>query len=294
MKLAWDETGTRTYETGVDHGVLYLPDEQGAFVDGVPWNGLTSVSESPSGAEPNAQYADNIKYLNLFSTEEFSATLECWTFPDEFAQFDGLGVPVPGVAIGQQVRRPFGLSYRTLKGNDVNGNDHGYKIHLIYGCMASPSEKAYSTVSDSPDPVTFSYEISTTPVAVGEIGGIMYKPTSQMVIDSTEVDADALAALELILYGDVGVDPAMPLPATVVSLFSGTIVVVTPNVPAYDDPTDTITIPAQAGVQYFIDGVLVPAGPVVITEDTMVEARPAPGYVFTAGVDNDWFYNWTP
>lgn len=294
MELVWDEIEARTYETGVDHGVLYMPDAQGAYVDGVAWNGLTSVSESPSGAEPNAQYADNIKYLNLFSAEEFGATIECLTFPDEFMQYDGLGVPVPGLTVGQQNRRGFGFSYRTLKGNATDGNDYGYKIHLIYGCMASPSEKAYNTVNDSPEPITFSYEISTTPVAVGTVDGVSYKPTAQIVIDSTEVDADALAALELILYGDDGVDPAMPLPATVISMFTGTITVVTPNVPAYDDPTDTITIPAQAGVQYFIDGVLVAAGPVVITEDTMVEARPAPGYVFTEGVDNDWFYNYTP
>lgn len=294
MKLAWDEIEARTYETGVDHGVLYIPDEQGAYVDGVSWNGLTSVSESPSGAEPNAQYADNIKYLNLFSAEEFGATIECLTFPDEFMLFDGLGVPTPGVTVGQQTRRGFGFSYRTLKGNATDGNDYGYKIHLIYGCMASPSEKAYSTVNDSPEPLNFSYEISTTPVAVGVVDGVSYKPTSQMVIDSTIVDADALAALELILYGDDAVDPAMPLPATVISMFADTITIVTPNVPAFNSGTNTITIPTQTGVQYLVDGVVVAAGALVITEDTVVEARPILGYVFTEGIDNDWFYNYTP
>lgn len=288
-ELVWDEVGKRFYETGVDHGVLYLPDAQGAYVDGVAWNGLTSVSESPSGAEPNAQYADNIKYLNLFSAEEFSATVEAFTYPDEFAQFDGLNIPTPGVNVGQQPRRTFGLSYRTQVGNDVDGNDYGYKIHLVYGCMASPSEKAYSTINDSPEPITFSWEISTTPVAVTGM-----KPTSVITISSTEVDATALAALEQILYGDTGVDPALPLPDTVISMFSGTVTVVTPTQPAYNDATDTITIPTVAGVTYRIDGEPVAAGPVVITEDTIVTATPNPGYVFTPGVDDDWFYNWTP
>lgn len=288
-KLAWDETGKRTYETGVDRGVLYIPDSGGAYTNGVAWNGLTSVSESPSGAEPNAQYADNIKYLNLFSAEEFSATLEAFTMPDEFAPFDGLGVPSPGVLIGQQSRPTFGLSYRTLKGNDIDGNDHGYKIHLVYGCKASPSEKAYNTVNDSPEPITFSYEISTTPVPVTN-----FKPTSIITIDSTEVNGTALAALELLLYGDVAVNPALPMPDAVLSLFDGTIVTVTPNQPAFDEEENTITIPTQTGVQFYINNVLQAAGAVVITADTVVEARPATGYVFTEGVDNDWFYDYTP
>lgn len=288
-ELVWDEVGQRFYETGVDRGVLYLPDAQGAYVDGVAWNGLTSVSESPSGAEPNAQYADNIKYLNLFSAEEFSATIEAFTYPDEFTQFDGLATPSPGVLVGQQSRRSFGLCYRTKVGNDVDGDDYGYKIHLVYGCTASPSEKAYNTINDSPEAITFSWEVSTTPVAVPNM-----KPTSIITIDSTKVDADTLAALEQILYGDVGVDPALPLPATVITMFEGTVTVVTPTQPAYDDPTDTITIPTVAGVTYYINGVAVPAGDVVITEDTVVTARPNAGYVFTPGVDDDWFYNFTP
>lgn len=288
-ELVWDETGERLYETGVDHGVLYLPDSQGAYVDGVAWNGLTSVSEAPTGAEPNAQYADNIKYLNLFSAEEFGATIEAFTYPDEFAQFDGLATPTPGVAVGQQSRRSFGLCYRTKIGNDVEGEDYGYKLHLIYGCSASPSEKAYNTINDSPEAITFSWEITTTPVAVSGL-----KPTSVITIDSTKVDADILADLEQILYGDVGVDPAMPLPNTVISMFSGGVTEVTPTEPAYNDATDTITIPTVAGVTYYINDVAVAAGPVVITEDTVVVARPNAGYVFTPGVDDDWFYNYTP
>lgn len=287
-ELVWDEVGKRFYETGVDHGVLYLPDAQGAYIDGVAWNGLTSVSETPSGAEPNAQYADNIKYLNLFSAEEFGATIEAFTYPDEFAQFDGLGIPSPGLVVGQQSRRSFGLSYRTRLGNDVDGDDHGYKIHLIYGCSASPSEKAYNTINDSPEAITFSWEISTTPVAVSGM-----KPTSIITVDSTKVDADTLIALELILYGDVAIDPALPLPGTVITMFVGGVTEVNPVAPTYDSPTDTITIPTVAGITYYIDGAPVVAGPVIITEDTVVTARANPGYVLTAGTDDDWFFNFT-
>ena len=289
MELVWDEIGKRYYETGVDHGVLYIPDSAGAYINGVAWNGLTSVSESPSGAEPNAQYADNIKYLNLFSAEEFSATIEAFTYPDEFAQFDGLATPTPGVVVGQQSRKGFGLSYRTRIGNDVDGDDYGYKIHLIYGCYASPSEKAYTTINDSPEAINFSWSITTTPVAVPNL-----KPTSQIVIDSTQVDATTLAALEQMLYGDTGVDPALPLPGTVITMFAGGITEVTPLEPAFNPTTETITIPTVVGVTYYINDVAVPAGDIVITEDTIVTARPNAGYVFAAGVDDDWFYDYTP
>lgn len=287
--LVWDEVGKRTYETGVDHGVLYIPNNQGAYNAGVAWNGLTSVSESPSGAEPNAQYADNVKYLNLFSAEEFGATIEAFTYPDEFAQFDGLGVPSAGVVIGQQSRKSFGLSYRTKLGNDIDGDDYGYKIHLIYGGFASPSEKAYNTINDSPEAITFSWAISTTPVAVPGM-----KPTSLIVIDSTKVNAATLAALEQILYGAVGVDPAMPLPGTIVTMFGSGVTVVTPTQPAYDSPTDTITIPSVTGVTYRVAGDPVAAGALVITADTVVTATPNDGYVFAAGVDDDWFYDYLP
>jgi hypothetical protein len=212
--LVWDQVGERFYETGVDKGVLYIP-TAGVYDNGVAWNGLTSVSESPSGAEANAMYADNIKYLNLFSAEEFSATIEAYTYPDEFAQFDGLLTPTPGVTVGQQSRKTFGLCYRTRLGNDTEGDDLGYKLHLIYGCTASPSEKAYSTINDSPEPLTFSWEVSTNPVAV--TGG---KPTSIITVDSTKVASLDLTALETVLYGTALVDPALPTPDEVIALLT--------------------------------------------------------------------------
>lgn len=213
--LVWDQVGERIYETGVDRGVLYVPDNSGVYATGVAWNGLVSVSESPSGAEANPQYADNIKYLNLISAEDFSATLEAFTYPDEFAQFDGLATPHPGVFVAQQNRGVFGLSYRSRLGNDVDGADYGYKLHLIYGCQASPSEKAYNTINDSPEPITFSWEISTTPVPVTGL-----KPTALLVIDSSVVDPDALADLETELYGGVSTTPNLPTPNEVIALFA--------------------------------------------------------------------------
>ena len=287
-KLAWDKIEDRTYETGLDHGVLYIPNDMGIYNNGVAWNGLTAFTESPSGAEGNAQYADNIKYLNLFSAEEFGGTLEAFTFPDEFEQFDGLGTPAPGITIGQQVRKTFGLCYRTLKGNALQGDAYGYKLHLIYGAKASPSEKAYATVNESPEPVTLSWEVTTTPVEVTD-----FKPTSIIVIDSTKVDPTTLAALELILYGDDAVDPRLPQPDEVVTMFAGTVTIVTPGIPSYNASTDTITIPSTTGVVYYINDEAVAAGPVVITEDTLVVARPAAGYVFAAGVDDDWLIEFT-
>jgi hypothetical protein len=212
--LVWDQVGERLYETGVDHGVLYMPDDTGVYTSGVAWNGLTSVSETPSGAEANAQYADNIKYLNLISAEEFGATLEAFTYPDEFAEFDGLVVPAPGVVVGQQPRKMFGLSYRTRVGNDTSGDEHGYKLHLVYGCIASPSEKAYNTINDSPEAITFSWEISTTPVPVTD-----YKPTSLIVVDSTVVDPAALTDLEDQLYGNT-LTATLPMPDDVIAIFA--------------------------------------------------------------------------
>lgn len=298
-KLEWDKVGERRYETGVDHGVLYIPDELGAYTNGVAWNGLTTVTESPDGAEPNAQYADNIKYLNLFSAEEFNGSIEAFTYPKEFMPFDGLGVPTPGVYVGQQSRGVFGLSYRTKIGNDLEGDDHGYKIHLVYGAQASPSEKAFSTINDSPEALNFSWDISTTPVAVpgnNPQTGKPFKPTAVITIDSTEVDADALAVLEDMLYGTPGSDPMLPLPGAVIALFDGTITVVTATEPTYDSATDTITIPAVAGVTYYNNntGAALATGPVVITQDTVVQARPNDGYALTPYTDNDWAYDYTP
>jgi len=224
MLLKWDQVGERVYETGVDHGVLYLPDLSGVYNNGVVWNGLVSVSESPTGAEPSPQYADNIKYLNLVSLEEFGATIEAFTYPDEFAVFDGTAEPEPGVLIGQQIRGTFGLSYRTLVGNDVSHTNHGYKIHLIYGAQAAPTEKAYNTINDSPEAITFSWELTTNPV---EVPG--FRPTATLVLDSTKVSTSAMQQLEQILYGQEANDdpvepevlPRLPLPQEVINLVSG-------------------------------------------------------------------------
>lgn len=218
-KLKWDEVGKRLFETGVDHGVLYVPDVTGVYATGVPWNGLTAVTEAPSGAESNKQYADNQVYLNLVSAEEFAATIEAFTYPDEFEQFDGSAELDPGVYIAQQVRKPFGLSYRSLVGNDLEGQEHGYKLHLVYGCLAAPSERARATVNDSPEAMGLSWELSTTPVAVGTIAGKEYRPTAHLTIDSTKVDAEALAAIEEVLYGkDATVAPDPVAPAVVARL----------------------------------------------------------------------------
>lgn len=215
-KITWDDTGKRLYETGTDHGVLYLLGEGGTYDTGVAWNGLTAVNESPSGAEATALYADNIKYLSLMSAEEFGGTIEAYTYPDEFNQCDGNAEPQEGVIIGQQDRAIFGLSYRTLIGNDVDGQSHGYKIHLVYGAQASPSEKAYATVNDSPEAVTFSWEFTTTPVNVTG-----FKPTASLVIDSTKVDPTDLQTLETALYGnDSTGTPKLPLPNEVIAMFA--------------------------------------------------------------------------
>lgn len=217
-KLVWDKTGERLYETGVKQGVLYPMDATGTYPKGVPWNGLTNVTESPSGAEATALYADDIKYLNLMSNEEFGGTIEAYTYPDEFAECDGSASIATGVYIGQQSRKTFGFCYRTTIGNDVESNAHGYKLHLVYGALASPSEKAYSTINDNPEAVTFSWEFSTTPVNVTG-----FKPTACLTIDSTKVDPEKLAALEKILYGDDTDESAvarLPLPDEVAQVIS--------------------------------------------------------------------------
>lgn len=214
-KIVWDETSKRFYETGVKQGVLYPQDSTGAYPKGVAWNGLTAVTESPSGAESTALYADDIKYLNLISAEEFGATIEAYTYPDEFAACNGEAELVPGVSLGQQKRQAFGLSYRTVLGNDVAGNDYGYKLHLIYGATAAPSEKAYASINDSPEAITFSWEVSTIPVAVNG-----FKPTACITIDSTKVDAEKLAALEAILYGSESEEARLPLPDEIATIMA--------------------------------------------------------------------------
>ena len=215
-KIVWDESGKRTYETGVRKGVLYLQDTQGAYTKGVAWNGLTAVTESPSGAEPTALYADDIKYLELFSAEEFGATIEAYTYPAEFEKCDGSASLGTGVTIGQQDRATFGLCYRTVLGNDVKGSEFGYKLHLIYGAKAKPSEKGYQTINDSPEAITFSWEISTTPVNVAG-----FKPTACVTIDSTKIDADKLTQIETLLYGGDSTEAKLPLPDEIAGILKG-------------------------------------------------------------------------
>lgn len=211
--LVWDQVGTRQYETGVDHGVLF-PWATNSYGTGVAWSGLTGVTESPSGADANTLYADNIEYLNLTAAEKFGATIEAYSYPDEFAECDGSAELAPGVTIGQQTRKMFGFSYRTKIGNDVN-EDAGYKIHLVYGAKAAPSERAYATVNDSPEAITFSWEISTTPVAVAG-----FKPTAHVEIDSTKTDSAKLTAFEAILYGSTTAAARLPLPDEVKTLLT--------------------------------------------------------------------------
>ena len=214
-KLVWDNVGERLYETGVKQGVLYPMSATGTYDLGVAWNGLTAVTESPSGAEATPLYADDIKYLNLMSNEEFGGTIEAYMYPDEFMECDGSASLTAGVSIGQQPRKTFGLCYRTTLGNDVASNDYGYKLHLVYGALASPSEKAYATINDSPEAITFSWEFSTTPVNVTG-----HKPTASLTIDSTKVDETKLAALEAILYGTDDVEPRLPLPDEIATLMT--------------------------------------------------------------------------
>jgi len=284
-KAVWDQVGEHLYETGVDHGVLYIPDSFGVYDTGFAWNGLTTVTESPSGAEATPQYADNIKYLNLLSLEEFAGTIEAFTYPEEFAQCDGTAVPETGVYVGQQTRKTFGFSYRTRLGNDLEAQDFGYKLHMVWGAKAAPSEKAYNTINDSPEAINFSWEFWTTPVAVTGL-----KPTSYMCVDSTKVDADALAALEDFLYGTISDDPRLPTPDEVLGLFAGTITSVTPGTPTYDSGTDLVTIPGTTGVVYRLDGAVVAAGTHPITANAIVKATPAVGYKFPTGAQDQWWF----
>lgn len=289
--LTWDQVGERLFETGVDHGVLYIPDVDGDYSDGFAWNGLTTVTESPSGAESNPQYADNILYLNLISAELFGGTIEAFTYPDEFAICDGTAVPEVGVNLGQQGRRQFGLCYRSRMGNDIDGTDHGYKLHLLYGAQAAPSEKAYATINDSPEAIAFSWEITTTPIPVPG-----YKATALLTVDSTKVDPTALAVLEDILYGDVGVEPRLPLPTEVIAIFTGSTTEVnlgTPaNQPTYVSGTHVVTLPAVTGVQWKVNGVnKAPGAQPALTAGQVAEvtAHAQPGYVLDG--DDDWTFD---
>ena len=212
-KLVWDNVGERFYETGVKNCALYLQSTNGSYPKGVAWNGISAINESPSGAESSPIYADDTKYLNLISNEELSASIEAYTYPDEFSECDGSAEIATGITIGQQPRKAFGLAYKTTLGNDIVGNEYGYKLHLLYGCKAAPSEKAYSTINDSPEAITFSWEISTTPVNVKG-----FKPTSNLTIDSSKVDPEKLAALEAILFGSESAEARLPLPDEIITL----------------------------------------------------------------------------
>lgn len=295
--LIWDTIGSRFYETGVDKGVLYVPDAvTGLYDTGYAWNGLTAVTESPTGAEANPMYADNLKYLNLYSLEEFGATIEAYTYPDQWNQFDGLVTPKTGVTVGQQPRKLFGLSYQTRVGNDVN-DDLGYKIHLMYGCKASPSEKAYATINDSPSPITFSWSVNTTPVASAG-----RKATSLLTIDSTKVSSANLAALEVLLYGTTGVNPALPSPDAVIALFDVSLQTVSASqlqtaAPTFNGTTGAITITTLAGIVWTnaVTGAVVTAGspPANVTtgNTTVIRATAATGYTIAPLAQTIWSFS---
>jgi len=277
-KVIWDQVGQRLYETGIDHGVLYIPNGAGVYDTGYAWNGLTAVTESPSGAESNKQYADNQVYVNILSLEQFGGTIKAFTYPPEFAQCDGTAMPQPGVAVGQQKRKSFGLCYRTRLGNDIDGSDYGYKLHLLYGALASPSEREFDTINDSPAPIEFSWAFETVPVNVGTVDSVAYKPTSLITITSVDVDSTVLSALEDLLYGTVGTDPSLPLPADVLGMFSGTITDVFPTAPSYNNSTHTLTIPSVTGVTYYVGTDPITSGTHAVTQDMVVTARANVGY----------------
>lgn len=288
--LTWDEVGERRFETGVDHGVLYVRASDGSYPQGVPWNGLTAVNEAPTGAEANAVYADNMKYLNLISAEEFEATIEAFTYPLEFEACDGSAEVAPGLTIGQQPRKTFGFAYRTLIGNDVEGTDLGEKIHLVYGALASPTEKARATVNDTPEATPFSWSVTTTPVPITG-----FKPSAKLTINSLEVAPDRYKDLKDAIYGTVATEAHLPTPSEVMAILEDDRTVVTPTAPTFTPATNTITIPTVTGVTYSIDGTTVSAGPTVITETTTVIAAPSGAlYRFPTDADTDWVFVYTP
>lgn len=289
-RLVWDTVGERFYETGVDRGVLYLP-TAGEYTTGVAWNGLTAVTESPSGAEATPQYADNIKYLNLVSAEEFSGTIEAFTYPDAFAECDGSAAAEVGVYVGQQRRLPFGFSWRTRIGNDLEADSYGFKIHMVWNAIAAPSEKAHATMNDSPEATTLSWEFWTTPIGFSVDGDYSeLKPTAYLCVDSTKVSEADMTELMDFLYGTVSTDPSLPTPEAVLAIFAGALTSVTPGVPTYNSTTDLVTIPGTTGVIYKMNGVTQSAGTHAITADVVVQAYPAAGYKFPAIVADEWFF----
>jgi len=288
--LTWDQTAQRLYETGVDKGVLYIP-VGGVYSAGYAWNGLTTVTESPSGAEATPFYANNGKYLNLLSVEEVGGTIEAFTYPAEFGECDGTRTPQTGVSIAQQPRKTFGLAYRTRIGNDVDATDFGYKLHLIWGALAAPTEKSYATINDSPEAMPFSWEFTTTPVAVTG-----YKNTALLVVDSTKVQSANLLALEDALFGTAGTSPRLPLPDEVIAMFAGAQTAVTPTAPTFVSATGVITIPTVTGVTYRrADTNAIVTGTVTIAggagASLIIRAAPTNGtYKFTTNADDDWSF----
>lgn len=286
-QITWDADGERLYETGVDRGVLFVQNEAGAYGTGVAWNGLTAVTQSPSGAEPTPIYADNIQYLNLISNEIFAATIEAYTYPVEFYPCDGAASPAPGLTVGQQTRRGFAFSYRTLVGNDLVGTDFGYKIHIVYGAKASPSERAAATVNETPEAATLSWEVSTTPVPIPG-----FKPSAILTIDSTTTSAAAMKEIEDALYGTASTEPRLLMPQEAIDIINGVATTVTPVAPTFAlyNLDATITIPVVTGVNYAVDGV--PAtGTVVITDVAVVTATAATGYTIASGATTTWTFD---
>lgn len=286
VALIWDAVGDHVYETGVDKGVLFIPDTNGNYINAYAWNGLTKVTEKPVGGTSSPLYADNTRYLNLTSTEYFGCDIAAYTYPDEWASCDGTAEPEIGVAIGQQNRGTFGFCYRTKVGNDLDGNDAGYKLHLVWGCTAAPSQKAWSTINDNPAANEFTWSVTCVPVNVSG-----YKPTSTLVIDSTKVNASALATLEQTLYGTSGVNGRLPMPDEVLAMFAGTMTSATPTAPTYNGTTHVVTIPAITGLQYYkvVAGVAtLVTGTVTITADTVFMALPTSGYYIPDPNVNEW------
>ena len=296
-RATWDALDDRKFETGVDHGLLF-PMEDGVYQDGVPWNGLTTVTESPSGAEATPVYADNIKYLNLISYEEFAATIEALFCPEEFEKCDGTAEIAPGVTIGQQDRQPFGFYYRTIVGTAANPRA-GYKHHFVYNALAAPTEKAHNTVNDSPEATPFSWECSTTAQDVGVIDGVEYRPTATLTINSLTTDPDALDDLLDIVYGTVGSNPRMPLPSEVAGVAGAAVTVVNmtiaANKPTFVEATGVLTLPAVTGVQWKVDGVNKTNGAqtaIAAGQTIDVDATPQDGYSLSG--DTDFSFRRTP
>jgi len=286
-KIVWDKLDERFFDQGVSRGVMY-DGVAGAYVDGVPWNGLVNVTQSPSGAEPNKQYADNIVYVNLLSAEEFSATIEAFMAPKKFDKYNGVASTANGLRVSGQNRGVFGFCWRTERGTAENPTA-GFVINIAYGCQASPSEKSNATKSDTPELTSYSWSLSTTPVAVEG-----FEPTAFVSVDSTDpnINPANLTALLDILYGTVNTDPRLPLPDEIDEILGNGVTAVTPIEPAFDEATDTLTVPVSADVDYvnINTGDVLPDGPVVLTEDTIVEARPTAGRTFTGVYVDRWLY----